>query len=103
MKVLLVTIDIKPEHKERFMEEMLLDAKGSNENEPSCLRFDILQDDENPNRIHLYEVYRDEAALEAHTKAPHFLRWIETVKDWFDGDRTRRMCTNVYPTDAAWR
>ncbi len=102
MKALMVTIDIKPEHKEEFMREMLLDAQGSSQNEPGCLRFDILQDDEHTNRIHLYEVYRDQSAIDAHLEAPHFQRWINAVGDWFDGDRSRRVCTTVFPTDDAW-
>ena len=58
MIALLVTIDIKPEYKDRFMEELMLDAKGANDVEPGCLRFDVLQDNEDSNRVHLYEVYR---------------------------------------------
>ena len=72
MIALLVTIDIQPEFKERFMEELLLDAKGANDDEPGCLRFDVLQDSEDPNRVHLYEVYKDDAAIAAHREAPHF-------------------------------
>ena len=41
MIALLVTIDIQPEFKERFMEELLLDAKGANDDEPGCMRFDV--------------------------------------------------------------
>ena len=82
MQALVVTIQIKPEHREAFMEAMLDDARGSVQNEPGCLRFDVIQDAEDPNRIHLYEVYRDQAAIEAHRQAPHYTKWRETVKDW---------------------
>ena len=102
MKVMCVIIQIKPEHRESFIEAMLDDARGSVNNEPGCLRFDVLQDDTDPNRICLYEVYRDMAAVEAHRQAPHYLRWRETVQDWFDGERIAYACTNVFPSDAAW-
>ena len=82
MIALLVTIDIQPEFKERFIEELLLDAKGANDDEPGCLRFDVIQDSEDPNRIHLYEVYKDDAAIAAHREAPHFVKWRDTTKDW---------------------
>ena len=65
-----VTIQIKPEFRERFMEASLGDARGSVRDEPACYRFDILQADSDPNRFHLYEVYADEAAMEAHRNAP---------------------------------
>ncbi len=103
MKVMCVIIQIKPKHREAFIEAMLDDARGSVNNEPGCLRFEVLQDDSDPNRICLYEVYRDEAAVEAHREAPHYLRWVQTVQEWFDGDRTRYICTNIFPTDANWK
>lgn len=103
MKVLMVTIDIKPEFKERFMVEMEADAIGSNNDEPGCLRFDILQDSKDPNRIHLYEVYRDEAAVEVHRQARHYLKWRAAVKDWVAAPYTVAQCSNVYPSDDSWR
>jgi len=102
MIALIVTIDIKPERRKAFMEAMMGDARGANEDEPGCLRFDVIQDSANPNRIYLYEVYRDEAALEAHRKAPHYLKWRETVKDWFASPPTRFSGTPVYPPPEAW-
>ena len=102
MIALIVTFQIKPEHREAFMESMFGDARGSNNDEPGCLRFDVLQDSEDPNRIFLYEIYRDDAALEAHRQAPHFLKWRETVKDWFAAETTRHLATTVYPPEASW-
>ena len=103
MRIILVIVDIKPGYKEPFMEEMLADARGSVQNEPGCLRFDVLQDDEDPNRIYLYEVYGDAAAEEAHAQTPHFLRWQEAVKDWFATPIDARFCTNVHPSNDAWQ
>ena len=103
MEALLVTIQIKPEHREEFMESMLDDARGSVENEPGCLRFDVVQSQEDPNRLLLYEVYRDEAAIEAHRQAPHYLKWRETVKDWFAAEVVRQRGVTVFPPDFAWK
>lgn len=102
MYILVVTIDIKPEHREAFIEAMLEDARGSRENEPGCVRFDVIQDEANPNRIYLYEVYRDRAAFEAHLQTPHFLKWQATVKDWFASPPVVGRGTNLYPPDEAW-
>ena len=103
MIALIVTLQIKPEHRVAFMDSLLDDARGANEDEPGCLRFDVLQDDSDPNRVHLYEVYRDDAALDAHRQAPHYIRWRDTVQDWFDGEVLRQVCTPVYSSDDAWR
>jgi autoinducer 2-degrading protein len=103
MLALLVAIKIKAGYRDQFVEALMSDAKGSVNNEPGCLRFDVLQDGEDPNRIYLYEVYKDEKALEAHRAAPHFTKWRETVKDWFDGEPMRHVCSTVFPTEDAWK
>jgi (4S)-4-hydroxy-5-phosphonooxypentane-2,3-dione isomerase len=103
MLALLVAIKIKPGYRDQFITALMGDARGSVGNEPGCLRFDVLQDNENENRIYLYEVYKDENALEAHRQAPHFTKWREAVKDWFDGDPQRHVCTTIFPTEADWK
>ena len=81
MIALVVTIQIKPGHKEAFMASMLDDAMGSNNDEPGCLRFDVLQNNEDPNKIHLYEVYKDQAAVDAHRQAPHYTKKLS--QNWW--------------------
>jgi (4S)-4-hydroxy-5-phosphonooxypentane-2,3-dione isomerase len=100
---LAVVINIKPGYRDRFVEALLDGAEGSVNNEPGCLRFDVLQDHEGPNRIYLYEVYKDEQALGAHRVAPHFTKWRETVKERFDGELMVHRCSTVFPTGAAWK
>lgn len=102
MYIITATLQIKPDKREAFIKEMLGDAMGSVRDEPGCLRFDVIQDEADPNRIYLHEVYKDKAAFEAHTKAPHFIKWRDAVKDWFDGPRTSGRGTNIFPTDADW-
>ena len=98
-----VTIQIKPGFEDRFREASFGDAQGSVRDEPGCFRFDILQNDSDPNRFHLYEVYTDQAALEAHRKAPHYKKWRSTVEDWFDGEIQRVSMTTVFPSDDGWQ
>ena len=92
MYVIVAPIQIKEGHREAFIEAMLDDAKGSVRDEPDCLRFDVIQDGSDPNRIWLYEIYVDEAAFQAHLQAPHFIKWRDTAKDWFaeSSQRCRR-------------
>ncbi|MEE2881821.1 MAG: putative quinol monooxygenase [Chloroflexota bacterium] len=102
MIALVVEINIKPGHKEEFMASMLGDARGSNNDEPGCLRFDVLEDNEDPNKLHLYEVYQDELAVEAHRNAAHFVKWREECKDWFATENVRKLATPVYPPEDKW-
>ena len=97
-----VTINIKDGFADEFSKASLGDSQGSVRDEPGCFRFDILQNSEITNRFHLYEVYKDEAALEAHRNAPHYKKWRETVEDWFDGELERVMMNTVFPSDEGW-
>ena len=66
-----------------FIDALCLDAIGSVNEEPGCLRFDVFQNQENPSELYLYEVYVNRAAFDYHLRTPHFERWLETVKDWY--------------------
>jgi autoinducer 2-degrading protein len=100
---LVVKIRVKAEHREQFLEQMWADATGSEKNEPGCLMFNIVQDKADPNVLHLFEVYQDDQAVEAHKQAPHFLKWLETTKDWLAAPLEVARCTTVYPSAGAWK
>ena len=102
MYVLVVTIDIKPAFREPFIAAMLDDARGSVTNEPGCLRFDVIQDEKEPNRIYLYEVYADRAAFDHHMTTPHFLKWKDAVQDWFASPAVVGAGPSIFPTDTQW-
>ena len=84
MCVIIAPIQIKPGYKEQFIEEMIGDARCWANNEPGCLSFAVIQNANNPNRIWLYEVYKDVAAFQGHTQAPHFSKWRDAVVHWRD-------------------
>ena len=102
MYSIFVTITVKSEHIEEFKEASLGDAQGATRDEPGCFRFDMHQDAEIPSRFYLHEVYRDEDAFQAHIKAPHFLRWIDTVKPFFEGDIQKIEMKTIFPSDDGW-
>ena len=52
-------IQIKKGHNGAFVGTMLEGAKGSMGNGPDCLRFDVIQDGTEANRISRYEVLCD--------------------------------------------
>ena len=103
MVVLHVTVQVKPEHVSEFLEVVRYDAEHSEKDEPGCLRFDVIQDLDDPNRFYFYEVYRDEAALEAHRQTSHFKLYFEQSQPWLAAPPERRFGKNLIPSDAAWR
>ncbi len=103
MVVLHVTLQVQPEHVSEFLEVVRNDAEHSEKDEPGCLRFDVSQDRDDPNRFYFYEVYRDNAAVEAHRQTPHFRHYLEKVPPWLTAPPERRFGKNLIPSDAAWR
>ena len=103
MYAIFVTIKVKPGFAEQFKVASLGDAQGSVRDEPGCLRFDVIQDRDDPHRFYYYEVYRDEAALEAHRQTPHFKQYAEKTQPWLAAPPERRFGKNLIPSDGEWR
>ena len=51
--------------------------------------FNVLQDRQDQDIYYFFEVYRDEAALEAHRAAPHYAVWRAAATLWTDPLRRR--------------
>ncbi len=64
-----IKVRVKPELRQRFLDAIEVDAVGSERDEPGCVRFNVLQDDSDENVYYFYEVYRDQAAVEARRAA----------------------------------
>ena len=103
MMVLHVTIQLKPGHVSEFLEVVRYDAEHSEKDEPGCLRFDVNRDRDDQNRFYFYEVYRDEAALQAHRETAHFKLCFEKTQPWLAAPPERRFGKNLIPSDASWR
>ena len=98
MLALWVKVRVKPDKRDQFLKAIEVDALGSEGDEPGCYRFNVLQDQEDSNVYYFYEVYRDEAALEAHRNAPHYAVW-RAAADTLDGPTEPMRCTPVFPSD----
>src|SRR4026209_195940 len=96
MLAMWVKVRVKPEARECFLKAIEVDAIGSERDEPGCLRFNVLHDREDPNVYYFYEVYRDEAALEAHRAAPHYAVW-RAAADTLDGPAQPLRGATVFP------
>ena len=98
MFALFVNLQIKPEHRVAYIQAQLENAKGTN-NEPGCLRYDLLQDDEDPNRLYVYEVFKDRETWEGpHRQSPHFIRFRDTVRGMNAAEPIRRYRHDGLPT-----
>lgn len=104
MYVIVAISQVKPEYRQALIDAITEDAAASVKNEPGCLRFDVIQDAQDPNRIGWYEVYKNEAAFDAHRATPHLAKFRATLKDdWFVTPRTVIRGANLFPSDKEWK
>ena len=73
--VLQVQITIKPENVAKFMRQVLANAAAARK-EPGNLAFDVNVDPQDPTKVMLYEVYKDEAAFQEHQKGEAFKKYL---------------------------
>ena len=101
MLAIWVKVRIKPAERKRFLQAIEVDALGSERDEQGCRRFNVLQDAQDENVYYFYEVYTDEAALEAHRQTPHYAVW-RGVADTLDGPTEAIRCRTVFPSAAPY-
>lgn len=77
----LVHVSCKPGTEDQFVAATLKNQAGVRANEPNAIRFDILQQEDDPTKFVLFEVFRDEDAVAFHKTMPYFLDWRKEVQD----------------------
>ena len=85
-----VDLEITPAQLGKFL-EALRENGASTIKEPGCRQYDILQLTSDPNQIHIYEVYENEAAVQAHRATDHFKKYLATTKDMVVKRQSRPM------------
>ena len=102
MHLVCVHVHVKPEFREAFIDATLENGRGAIQ-EPGNLRFDVLQQADDPNRFVLYEVYRDAEAANAHKQTPHYARWRDTVGEWMAEPRQGVQYVAMFPpSESQW-
>jgi len=100
MVIVHVSVHVKPEHVAAFAEATRENARNSVQ-EPGVVRFDVLQQEDDPTRFLLMEIYRTGADPALHKMTSHYLTWVETVEPMMAEPRTRARYVTVSPDDAA--
>ncbi len=90
MLALVVEFRIKPPFTAAFDEAITANAQASLDSEPGCRQFDVCRDPAHPALFFLYELYDDEAAIDAHLHSPHFIAMSAATSDWVEAKRVRR-------------
>ncbi len=101
MHILIVHAEIKAEFIEAFKAATKVNAENS-AREAGVARFELLQQQDDPARFVLYEVYRDAGAPAKHKETAHYKAWVAAVGEMFVVPRTRAFYTNIAPDDSKY-
>jgi (4S)-4-hydroxy-5-phosphonooxypentane-2,3-dione isomerase len=102
MLVVHVHVRVRPGRIDDFLAATLVNAQASLA-EPGVLRFDVIQDQADPEHVVLNEVYRDDDASAAHKLTPHYAAWRDAVAEMMAEPRASAKFSAVFPgRDEGW-
>ena len=101
MFIVHVHVRVKPEFVEAFRAATLANARNSVQ-EPGVARFDVLQQQDDPARFVLVEVYRTPDDPGRHKETKHYQVWRDAVADMMAEPRSSVKYANRFPDDPGW-
>ncbi len=97
MLIVHVQVHVKPECVEAFTAATLTNARLSLL-EAGVLRFDVIQQADDPTKFVLVEIYRDAAANAAHKESAHYPVWRDAVAPMMAEPRSSVKFNPVFPS-----
>lgn len=101
MLIVQVFVHVKPEYVEAFKAASIENARNSVQ-EPGIARFDVIQQQDDPTRFVLVEVYRTPEAPASHKETAHYAKWRDTVADMMAEPRSAARYVNCFPDESGW-
>ena len=101
MQIVHVHVHVKPEFVEAFKQATIENASNSVK-EAGIVRFDVIQQVDDPTKFILVEVYKTPEAPAAHKETTHYARWRNTVMKMMSEPRQGIKYTNIFPADENW-
>jgi autoinducer 2-degrading protein len=101
MHILIVHIVVKPESVEAFKLASFDNARESGK-EAGVVRFDVLQQTDEPTHLTLLEVYKTPADHLKHRETVHYQRWRDLVEPMMAEPRQALRYVSLFPGDESW-
>jgi len=101
MFIVHVFVQVKKEQVEAFKKATIENAKSSLK-EPGIARFDVVQQQDDPKRFVLVEVYRTSDDPAKHKETAHYKKWRETVAGMMAEPRSSIKFSNIFPNEEGW-
>ena len=96
MLIVRVQVQVKPESVADFRQATLENARASVQ-KSGIARFDVSEQQDDPTRFVLIEVYRSPEAAAAHKETAHYAKWRDAVADMMAEPRQSVKYTDVFP------
>jgi autoinducer 2-degrading protein len=101
MLIVHVFVHVTPDSIDAFKTASLENARNSVQ-EPGVVRFDVVQQDEDPTQFALLEIYRDADAPARHKETAHYNAWAAAVEPMMAEPRRRVRYHALFPEPAGW-
>ena len=101
MLIVHVSVHVKPDQVEAFRAASVENATES-VREPGVARFDVIQQQEDPTRFVLVEVYRAASAPAQHKERAHYQKWRDAVEGMMAEPRSSVKYNSVFPGQDGW-
>ena len=101
MLIVHVHVHVKPEFVEAFKAAATENARNSVQ-EPGIARFDVLQQEDDPTRFLLVEIYRTSEDTARHKETAHYAVWRDTVAPMMAVPRSAIRYANLSPDDTGF-
>jgi quinol monooxygenase YgiN len=101
MLIVHVHVRVKPECVEVFRQATVENAQHSIQ-EAGIIRFDVIQQADDPTRFVLIEIYRTEQDPARHKETSHYSTWRDTVADMMAEPRSSVKYREVFPESRRW-
>ncbi|WP_175924839.1 putative quinol monooxygenase [Burkholderia cepacia] len=90
----IASLYLKPEHAEAAEAE-LRSMVAKTRTEPGNRRYDLFREQDGSPNLHLYEIYDDQAAFDAHLASPYFGEFRVKSADWFAAPPVIRVLSGI--------
>lgn len=101
MLIVHVHVRVRPDAVEPFLAASLENARNSVQ-EPGVVRFDVVQQEDDPTRFLLLEIYRGAADPARHKETAHYAAWRDAVESMMAEPRRAVRYRALFPADERW-
>jgi len=101
MFIVHVFVHVLEDQIENFKAATIENARNSVK-EPGIARFDVIQQNDDPTKFILVEVYRTPEDPAKHKETDHYKKWRETVAPMMASPRSSVKYSNIFPDENGW-